>query len=148
MIIIGLLVLIAATVFGLDLIWKNDVTITDPVVFGQTLGIHSAAVLFLVGVITGAAVIVGIALLMAGLRRKGFKAMKHRQQRKLVKGTGVERDKLQAENAELRQELSHDGARDQLRDDVPVPPGPSVGDTPPQAEHVGARAVEPPVAPR
>lgn len=41
MIIIGLVLLIVAAVFGLDLIWKNHYTIRSPDLFGQTLGIHT-----------------------------------------------------------------------------------------------------------
>lgn len=108
MIIVGLLLLIAAAVFGLDMMWKNDFNISSPVVFGQTLAIHSAAVFFLVGIITGAAFILGIAVLMAGLRRKGFKAVQHHKERKQAQGDSRERDKLQAENTELRHELKHD----------------------------------------
>jgi len=46
MIIIGLVLLIVAAVFGPDLIWKNHYTIRSPDLFGQTLGIHNAAEFF------------------------------------------------------------------------------------------------------
>jgi len=49
MIIIGLVLLLGAVVFGLDLMWKNSYTIHSPALFGQTLGIHNAAAFFLVG---------------------------------------------------------------------------------------------------
>jgi hypothetical protein len=42
-IIIGLVLLVVAAVFGLDLSWKNHYTIRSPALFGQTLGIHNAA---------------------------------------------------------------------------------------------------------
>ena len=54
MIITGLVLLIVAAVFGLDLIWKNHYTIRSPAPFGQTLGIHNAAELFIIGAIAGA----------------------------------------------------------------------------------------------
>jgi hypothetical protein len=71
MIIFGLVLLIAAAVFGLDLMWKNSYSMRSPALFGQTLGIHNTAVFFLAGAITGAVLLLGIALMLAGLRRKG-----------------------------------------------------------------------------
>jgi hypothetical protein len=38
-IIVGLVLLIEAAVFGLDLIWKNHYTIRSPALFSQTPGI-------------------------------------------------------------------------------------------------------------
>ena len=65
MIIIGLVLLIVAAVFGLDLIWKNHYTIRSPALFGQTLGIHNAAELFIIGAIAGAILLLGIAMMPA-----------------------------------------------------------------------------------
>lgn len=110
MIIIGLVLLIAAAGFGLDLIWKNSYAIKAPHVFGQALDIHHASTFFIAGAVTGAAVLLGIALLMAGLRRKGSKAKQHRQDRKEAKNAGRERDKVQKENENLRQRLDSDDA--------------------------------------
>jgi uncharacterized membrane protein len=110
MIIIGLVLLIAAAVFGLDLVWKNHYTMRSPALFGQTLGIHNAAVFFIVGAITGAVLLLAIALIMAGLRRKGSKAKRHRAERKAARSAGRERDKAQQENEKLRRQLAHDDA--------------------------------------
>jgi hypothetical protein len=110
MIIIGLLLLIAAAAFGIDFVWKNDFRVADPTVFGQHLGIHDATALFVVGAITGAAALLGIALLVAGLRRKGSKATTRHQQGKNERRTRDERDALRSENTELRAEL--DGERE------------------------------------
>lgn len=54
MIIIGLVLLVAAAIFGLDIVWKNTFQVPDDVLFGQNLGIHRARVFFLVGITTGA----------------------------------------------------------------------------------------------
>ena len=105
MIIIGLVLLIVAAVFGLDLMWKNTFDIQNPVVFGQTLGIHSASVFFLVGAITGAVVIVGIVLVLLGLRRKGRLAVRHHRERKDASQTQAARTALESDNAALRHEL-------------------------------------------
>lgn len=99
MIIIGLVLLIVAAVFGLDLIWKNHYTVRSPALFGQTLGIHNAAEFFIIGAIAGAILLLGIAMMLAGLRRKE------------ARNAGRDRDKAQEENDKLRR-LDHDaGAR-------------------------------------
>jgi hypothetical protein len=111
-IITGLVLLIVAAVFGLDLIWKNHYTIRSPALFGQTLGIHNAAELFIIGAISGAILLLGIAMMLAGLRRKGTKAKQHRAERKEARNAGRDRDKAQKENDNLRRRLDRDaGAR-------------------------------------
>jgi hypothetical protein len=107
-VIIGLVLLIVAAVFGLDLIWKNQYTIRSPAPFGQTLGIHNAAEFFIIGAIAGAILLLGIAMILTGLRRKGTKARQHRAERKEARNAGRDRDKAQEENAELRRRLDHD----------------------------------------
>lgn len=109
MIIVGLILLVAGAGFGLDLVWKNSYTVRSPRAFGQAPSIHHASTLFIVGAITGAAVLLGIALLMTGMRRKGTKAKQHRQERKEAKIAGRDRDKAQQENESLRQRLGNDG---------------------------------------
>jgi hypothetical protein len=59
----------------------------------------------------GAILLLGIAMILAGLRRKGAKA-KHRADRKEARNAGRDRDKAQEENDELRRRLDRDaGAR-------------------------------------
>ena len=108
MIIIGLVLLVAAAVVGLDLVWKNHFAIRSPALFGQTLGIHSAAAFFVVGAICGAVVILGFALMLAGLRRRGRKAKQHRIERKDARQTRRERDRVQQENDRLRNQAGND----------------------------------------
>ena len=108
MIVLGLLLLIAAAVFGLDLIWKNHFTIHSLAVFGQSLGVHNAAELFILGAVTGAVLLLGIAMILAGLRRKGTKARRHRAERKEAKSARHDRDQVQAENDKLHRRLDHD----------------------------------------
>jgi hypothetical protein len=69
-------------------------------------------VLFVAGAVTGAAILLGIALLMAGMRRKGTKAKQHRQDRKEAKNAARERDRAQKENDKLRQRLDSDDDAD------------------------------------
>jgi uncharacterized membrane protein len=108
MIILGLLLLIAAVVVGLDLIWKNHFTIHSPALFGQTLGIHNIAEFFILGAITGAVLLLGIAMVLAGMRRKGTKARQHRAQRKEARSARRDRDQVQEENEKLHRRLDHD----------------------------------------
>jgi hypothetical protein len=108
MIIIGLVLLIGSAVLGLDLIWKNHYTIRSPALFGQTLGIHHAAELFIIGAIAGAVLLLGIAMMLAGLRRKGTRAKRHRADRKEARNAGRDRDQAQEENDKLRRRLDHD----------------------------------------
>jgi hypothetical protein len=110
MIIIGLLLLIAAAALGIDFVAKNDFRIADPTVFGQHLGIHRASALFIVGAVTGAAALLGVALLVAGMRRKGSKAVTRHQRRKDLRHTRDERDALRSENADLRKSLDEEHA--------------------------------------
>jgi hypothetical protein len=93
MVIIGLLLLIIAVAFGIDLVWKNNVHIANPTVFGEKLGLHSAASLFVVGAITGAAVLLGIALLLWGVRRKGASAVSRRHERTETRRLREDRDR-------------------------------------------------------
>lgn len=112
MIITGLVLLIVAAVFGLDLIWKNQYTIRSPALFGQTLGIHNAAEFFIIGAIAGSILLLGVAMILTGLRRKGTKARQHRAERKEARNAGRDRDKAREENDKLRRQLDHDaGAR-------------------------------------
>ena len=93
MVIIGLLLLIIAVAFGIDLVWKNNAHIANPTVFGEKLGLHSTASLFVVGAITGAAVVLGIALLLWGVRRKGASAVSRRHERAEARRLREDRDK-------------------------------------------------------
>jgi uncharacterized protein HemY len=114
MIILGLLLLIVAVIVGLDLIWKNHFTIRSPALFGQTLGIHNAAEFFILGVIVGAVLLLGIAMILAGMRRKGVKARQHRAERKEAKAARHDRDQVQEENEKLHRRLDRDEDRNEV----------------------------------
>jgi hypothetical protein len=79
---------------------------TQPALFGQTLGIHNAAGFFIIGAIAGAILLLGIAMMLGGLRRKSAKAKRHRADRKEARN--ADRDKAQEENDELRRRLDRD----------------------------------------
>jgi hypothetical protein len=89
---------------------ENPHTIRSPALFGQTLGIRNAAEFFIIGAIAGAILLLGISMMLAGLRRKGAKARQHCAERKEARNAG--RDQAQEENDELRRRLDRDaGAR-------------------------------------
>ena len=102
LIVLGLLLLLAAAVFGLDLLWRNHGSIPTPHVLGQALDIHDTRTLFLVGIITGATAMLGLALLLAGIGRRGRKAVRRRREAKIADRTAPERDRLRADNESLR----------------------------------------------
>lgn len=111
MIVIGLLLLIAALVFGVELIFANhSVHIASPDIFGQSLGIHSAAAVFTAGAMTGAAVLLGLMLVASGIRRQGAKAVKHRRAAKAAARARDQRDELAANNLQLHAELDKERA--------------------------------------
>lgn len=90
MIIIGSLVLIAALIFGVDLVVQNHShhIITSTVVFDQSLGVTNEAAVFIIGAITGGDP-PGIGADGVGVRHRGSKAATHRMERKEAKGLGA-----------------------------------------------------------
>jgi hypothetical protein len=110
-IIVGLILVIVAVAFGLDLVWKNDYSIPKPEVFGQTIDLHRAAALFVAGVVTGAVLLLGAALLLSGARRKTVKASERRRQRRDAQEAIAERDRLLAQNEQLRNDLQQQDVR-------------------------------------
>lgn len=80
MIIVGLVLIVAGAAFGIDVAMKNRFTVGDVEVFGSTLGIHHAEQIFLLGAITGAVILFGLALLIGGIVRSRTKNVAHRRQ--------------------------------------------------------------------
>jgi hypothetical protein len=117
MIVLGFLLAAAGAVFGLDLLWKNKFRVPDPVVFGQSLGLSSGRWLFVIGVIAGAAITLGVAMVLAGLGRRGAKAVAAHKNKKDQRHTDSERDALQVDNDRLRRML------DELKSGEPHPAG-------------------------
>lgn len=80
MIIVGLILVVAGVVFGIDVAVKNRFPVRDIEVFGSTLGFHHAEQIFVLGVITGAAILLGLALLVAGIVRSRSRNVAVRRQ--------------------------------------------------------------------
>jgi hypothetical protein len=106
-VIIGFVLLAASAIFGIDLVAKNRYKIPSLHVFGENIGLGGSARLYILGAITGAALMLGLVLLLAGLRRKSSKATARRRERKAATAREREMESLQAENSELRSQLSN-----------------------------------------
>jgi hypothetical protein len=105
-VIIGLLFVAVSAIFGIDLVAKNRYKIPSLHVFGENIGLGGSARLYILGAITGAVLMLGLVLLLAGLRRKSSKATTRRRERKAATAREQEVESLQAENAKLRSQLT------------------------------------------
>jgi hypothetical protein len=103
MLIVGVILFLAAAIFGLDVVDKNRFRIRAIRAFGDNLGVSGAAHLYIVGAITGAALVIAIMLILAGLRRKGSKARTRRRERKAADKQEGELSRLRAQNERLAQ---------------------------------------------
>jgi hypothetical protein len=82
MIIVGVLLIVAGAAFGIDVAVKNRFPVSDLEVFGSTLGFHHAEQIFLLGAVTGAVILLGLVLLIAGtVRRRSKNGADRRQPR-------------------------------------------------------------------
>jgi hypothetical protein len=111
--VIGLAVFVVAAVFGIDLVDKNRYKIPSLHVFGENIGLGGSGRLYVLGVITGAALMLGLLLFLAGLRRKSSQATARRRQRKEATALEREVESLRAERAGWR-ERQFDGQGNQI----------------------------------
>ena len=102
MVIVGLLLLVVGAVFGIDIAMKNRFSVGDVEAFGSTLGLHHADEIFVLGAVTGAVVLLGLALVIAGAGRSRAKSAARRRQRRAVAETNQRAADLEAENQRLR----------------------------------------------
>ena len=109
MIIIGVLLVAAAVVFGVDLILKNHhAHMISPVVFGHSLGLTNEAALFILGAITGAAVLFGLALIVAGMRYRRIRVVRRPGGLGAVNGTRGARQNLTTDYENAPSELGRE----------------------------------------
>lgn len=99
MIIVGLLLVVVGCVFGIDVAMGNRFSVRDIEAFGSTLGLHHAEQIFLLGAITGAVVLLGFALMVAGLSRSRSRNLAQRRQVREIDHRAAE---LETENQRLR----------------------------------------------
>lgn len=98
---IGLVVLLVAAGLTLDVIVENTKHLSpDPSVVGQTLSGVNIGGFFLAGVVVGVVGLLGLTLLLAGLKRTRSRAKERKELRRESDSTGslvAERDRLAAE---------------------------------------------------
>ena len=102
MVVFGLLLVLAAGAVTLGIALSN----TDPVaasLFGVSLDNVSVGGLFLTGVVAGAVLVLGIALLLLGGARKRSRRVKTKR---TIRATRSEKEQLAEENATLRAQLT------------------------------------------
>ena len=119
MLLLGLLLLVAAGALTGGLLVDNTAD-SKAEIFGFSLPHLTIGQLFLVGVGTGFVATLGLALLLAGMRRSG---RKRRQQRQEIKTKRQSEEQLKEENVRLAREL------EQQRYSAPPPTAPTTGAT-------------------
>ena len=111
MIIVGLVLIVAGAVFGIDVAAKNRFGVHDVEAFGSSLGLHRADQIFLLGVVTGAVILLGLALVVSGIRRSRSRRVAYRHQRRDVAETNQRAADLETENQRLRSSSGSDVLR-------------------------------------
>jgi len=136
MLLLGLLLLVAAGALTGGLLVDNTAD-SKAEIFGFSLPHLTIGQLFLVGVGTGFVATLGLALLLAGMRRSG---RKRRQQRQEIKTKRQSEEQLKEENVRLAREL------EQQRYSAPPPTAPTAQTptAPTTAPTTGATAVDAP----
>lgn len=137
MMVLGLLLLAAGVAFGVDFVFENTSQTPNPVSFGQSLGVHTAWWVFVIGAIAGAAALLGLVLMAGGAgratARRRTRRAERRAEREDMAAAAAERDRLAAENERLRAERTHAaapaGGNDPAQLDVRDQPAPPDGAT-------------------
>ena len=121
MIALGLILVLAGAAVGLDIVFRHSHRIENVPPFGLNMGIHSVTSVFFLGLLTGAAILLGVALLLAGTRRQGSRVLSRHREHRELHSTQQTAESLQTENQKLRQRLaSRSGSTD------PTPEGNAV----------------------
>lgn len=102
MIIVGLVLVVAGAAFGIDVAMKNRFSVRDVEAFGSSLGLHHAEQIFILGAITGAVILLGLALMIAGISRNSSRTAAHRRQRRDLGETNQQAADTNAENQRMR----------------------------------------------
>lgn len=120
---LGLAIMIVAGVVTLDVILENTNN-TDASVVGQTISNVDLGGFFTAGVLVGVALMLGVMLLLAGLRRANRKRQERKELERSYAGTATQAESLQEERDRLAAELEQERrAREQAErrgETVPV----------------------------
>lgn len=126
MVVLGLLLVAAAAVFGTEAVLSNPQTTTGEA-FNQTAAGVSAAEFFLAGAGTGLLLLLGLLMIFGGFgRRRAHRAqVRHAvsEQRREVEMTEGELAAVAEENDRLRRELEEERLDRETMGGVAVPPG-------------------------
>lgn len=121
MVLLGLLLLAACVVVGVELAISNtDVTSIEA--FGQSFSDLNLAGLFLIGCALGALALLGLWMMTAGMRMARRRRVASRHE---VKATRSQADELADENEELRAELDRQRERERELTDRTTAGGPA-----------------------
>ena len=107
MIALGIVLAVVSGVFALGVVLSNT-SATQAEAFGVSLSNVTLGGLFLAGVVTGAALLIGLTLMLAGAIRKRHRRQAIKSQVKSVQG---ERAGLADENVRLHEELEEQRRR-------------------------------------
>lgn len=135
MILIGLIVLVLATVLTLGIVLPNGGD-AGAEAFGVSLDNVSVGGLFLVGVVTGALGLFGLVLALGGLARRRRRRAAARRE---VSSARTQADSLAEENARLQEQLAHERTSGSA-DPSPYPGDalePGAGTSPAQGDRPG-----------
>lgn len=95
MAVLGLLLLLAAAGLAADVVWRNTASV-DVEALGQTFSLDSGW-LFAAGAATGAIALLGISMVVAGIRRARRRRASLAESRNNLQGLQSERDRLAVE---------------------------------------------------
>lgn len=104
---LGLAIMIVAGAVTLDVVLENT-TNTDASVVGQTLSNVDLGGFFTAGVLVGLAFMLGLMLLLAGLRRANRKRQERKELERSFAGTATHAETLQEERDRLAAELEEE----------------------------------------
>lgn len=126
MVLLGLLLVAAAAVFGTELVLSNTQTTTGEA-FDQTVAGMTAGEFFLVGAGTGLVLCLGLLMMFGGIGRRRARRAKAKhaitESRNEVRTTENELASLADENERLRRELEEERRNRETMGGVAVPPG-------------------------
>ncbi|HSP37902.1 MAG TPA: hypothetical protein VLR26_09120 [Frankiaceae bacterium] len=107
---LGLAIMIVAGAVTLDVVLENTRN-TDASVVGQTVANVDLGGFFTAGVLVGVALMLGLMLLLAGVRRANRKRIERRELARSYEGTAAQAETLQEERDGLAAELEQERAR-------------------------------------
>lgn len=126
MVLLGLLLIAAAAVVGVEVVRVN-MTATDVSAFGTTITGYSLGSLFLAGVAAGVLACLGLWMIKAGLARSRRRRLERKnivnERETIVTEKESELDDLAVENERLRAEIEAERRERLTMGGVAVPPG-------------------------